>query len=135
MKTKQFIFIVAAIFLFLTMHSQKGYCQWVDQSDDLPGTTNITPYLIAGGVVITGAITYLIIRKNKKKQSTSYSIKNQPGNLSTGSFYTENDSFYDKMKKASQQATVEFFAGNFNSNAPMAYNANTGLSVGLRFKF
>jgi len=140
MKTKQFILIFAAMFLFVFMNSQDAYCQWasqskwVDQSDDLPGTINITPYLIAGGVVITGTIAYLLIRKNKKKKSTSYRI-NQPENLSTGSFYSENDSFYDKMKKASQQATLEVFTGNFNSNTQTAYYTNTGLSVGLRFKF
>ncbi len=134
MKTKHHIFIIATMFLFLTAHPQEGYCQWVDQSDDLPGTINITPYLIAGGVVITGTIAYLIIRKNKKKKSTSYRI-NQPENLMVSSLYTESNSFYDEMKKASQQASVEIITGNHNSNAPMVYNVDPGFSVGLRFKF
>ena len=133
MKTKQFILLTAAMFLFLTVNPQKGYCGWDNQSGDLPGTVNLTPYLIAGGVVITGVITYLIIKKNKKNKSTSYSIGDSSGSLLASALTTENDSFYEEMKKASQKSSVEVFTGN--STTQMAYNVNTGLSVGLRFKF
>ena len=139
MKTKQFILIVAAMFWFLSMNPQNGYSQqvnkssWDDNSDELPGMTNITPYLIAGGVVITGVITYLIIKKNKKNKSTSYSIGDSSGSLLASALTTENDSFYEEMKKASQKSSVELFTGN--SNTQMAYNVNPRLAVGLRIKF
>lgn len=102
MKSKQFILMLAAMFLFLTTSSHKAYSQWVDtkvwvdNSDEIQGgIVDLSGILIAGGILLTGTITYLIIKKSKDKKSSSYSIGDQPGYLLAGLSPTAEGSFYD----------------------------------------
>lgn len=139
MKTKQFILMFAAMFLFLAFNPHHAYCQqantngWGDNSDELPGIIDSKVFLIAGGVIVTGLITYLIVKKSKDK-SSSTSWGNQPRYLMASS-YSEKGSFYDKMKEASHKSPVEIFTGTSDSKSPMDSNIYSGLAVGVRFKF
>jgi hypothetical protein len=143
MKTKQFILIFAAMFFFLSTNPQSAYSQWVgtnkweDRSDELfeGSIIDSKAFLIAGGVLVTGLITYLIVKEVKHKKSSSYSIGDSSGYLLARSSPTEGSSFYDKMENASQKSPVEIFTGPSNSNFPMDYHPHTGLAVGVRFKF
>lgn len=114
MKTKQFILMIAAVFLFLSTNSQNAYSQLVDKSawdnnsDELPGMMGSEVFLIAGGVIVTGLIIYLIARKGKDDKSSSYSI-GEPGYILAKAPSRENGPLYSKMENASQNSAVEIF--------------------------
>lgn len=45
-----------------------AWADWHDRSDELKGSSDATPYLIAGGVVVAAVVVYILVKHNKKKQ-------------------------------------------------------------------
>jgi hypothetical protein len=118
MKAKSITLIIAILFSIIP---HDAFCKWEDKSEDLPGFLN-PKVLIVLGVVATGAIVLLFVKKSKKaKESTSEK--------------SSSISFYNKMKSASEQSRVQLFVGNSNFKSQLNYSSNSRSSVGLRIRF
>ncbi len=128
MKTKRTILITLAMAVLLLFNSHDAFCRWPSQSAVDSGSSDNTALFVVTGVVLTGAIVYLIAKKKKAKGNASNIFQNDFNQ-------TSSMSFYSKMKSASDQSPVELFAGNSQLNNQFDYGNFSRFSVGLRFKF
>ena len=135
-KTKFLSVLLTVIFLF-SLSTDYAYAKYKDKSGDLPGMADdseITTLLVVGGVLITGMVVYLLVRKSKRNKSAS-SIMNPNGSstlLLTDS--NKNQVLYNEFRKAAEQSPVQLFtqSNTFNKQQNLDLQA---VSVGLRFKF
>ncbi len=137
MKKGSIISIALTIIFLFAISINNSQAKWKDESGDLPGMGNdggTTTALIAGGVIITGLIVYLIIRKGNLKKSSS-SIKNNYGNVSDlFAEINKTETPYNQIQKASEQSHIQLFTSNNSFQNPQIYN-NQSICIGLRFKF
>lgn len=123
--------IVISVILVFAFNANVAYSKWDDQSDELPGTeTNLTPILIAGGVVITGAVAWLIVSKHNKKKKTALLKDNNAPNLNLTN--TCNSDFYASMQQSSEMLPVQVY---MSTNSYSGQNDYNGVKVGLRVRF
>jgi len=54
--------LLAVFAVSILFSASPAQAKWVDRSEELPGTVDITPYLIAGGVLIGGIVAYQIFK-------------------------------------------------------------------------
>ncbi len=135
-KTKLLSVLLTVIFLFF-LSSEYSFAKWDDKSDDLPGMkddSEITTLLVVGGVLVTGMVVYLLVRKSKRNKPASSIIT--PNGSSTLLLTDTNKSqaLYNEFRKAAEQSPVQIFtqSNTFNKQQNMDLQA---VSVGLRFKF
>ena len=136
MKNYRFASIILIMLFSFSLNINAGGDDWVDNSDELPGMMSdgeVIALAVGTGLVLTGLIAYVIIKKKQDKALSSSSTGMKSVN-SLGLTNTEQPtSLYNELNKAAEQSPVQIIAG-FNE-IPTQNSSYMGVSVGLRIKF
>ncbi len=136
MKNYRFASLILILLFSFSLNIYADGYGWTDNSEELPGMMSdgeVIALAVGTGLVLTGLITYVIIKKKQDKALSSHS----PGIKSTNSLglslIEEPTSFYTEINKAAEQSPVQIIT-SFNE-IPMQNSSYVGMSVGVRIKF
>lgn len=132
---KTFLTLLLLVVFLPAIFAQNIQAKWVDQSDDLPGMYDFPTGLVIGaGVLITGLVVVLVIKKKQNKKLETSSIENSAVPHLGLTSSKPNTTLYNKLYNEAELSPVQFFAGF--DKIPYQYEKSTvALSVGVRLKF
>ena len=157
MKTLQKnISLVLVASILLTICPFQSNAKWRDRSDELPGMASdgSVVAVAAAGVVVVGALVFLLIKSKKKQELTRLTVTDKVnllpqtafsghlnenvftttlGNPSKTGFSTPK-STGAKPEAASRALPVELLLKPMNSGPDMAFNSQS-MQVGIRIRF
>lgn len=120
-----------------SLQAQDIQAKYVDRSDELPGMMSdeaVIGLAIGAGVLLTGLVVLLVVKKNQNKKLQSHTLQqNNLNDVGLSTFKTPV-SFYNSLYKASEESPLQFFT-DIGQLPNQNRGSNLALSAGVRIRF